>query len=55
MDHRINIQLAQDHEREMHSKTRRQWPDDGLPARHRDVRPNPSLHPASVVAELLWR
>jgi hypothetical protein len=35
-------------------RTRRTWPDDGLPAHHEKQR-HGSLHPAAVVAELLWR
>ena len=55
MEHRINIQLAEQNEREVRSRTRRRWPDDGLPARHKQARANGSLHPAAIVAELFWR
>lgn len=55
MEHRINIKLAQDRNREIESQTRNRWPDDGLPARHRSARPEGSLAPAAIVAELLWR
>ncbi len=55
MNHRINIALAKEHEREMHARTRSRWPDDGLPPRHCNARPSGSLHPAAVLAGLLWR
>ena len=55
MDHRINLELVTERERQIHSRERRRWPDDGLPPRHKRVRPNPSLHPASMIAELFWR
>ena len=54
MDHRINIELARDNERERRRRPRR-WPDDGLPPRHKTVvRPSPH-HPAALIAELFWR
>ena len=54
MEHRINSELAE-HERQAHKKTRRRWPDDGLPPRHKTVvRPSPH-HPAALIAELFWR
>jgi hypothetical protein len=55
MEHRINIELAEQQEREVHSRTRRRWPDDGLPPRHKHVGPNPSYHPVSLIAELFRR
>ncbi|MDX6586374.1 MAG: hypothetical protein QOI31_847 [Solirubrobacterales bacterium] len=55
MEHRTNIELAQQRSREIQSRTRSRWPDDGLPPRHRSDRPNGSLHPAAVLADLLWR
>jgi hypothetical protein len=55
MEHRINIELTQQRNREIQGRTRNRWPDDGLPARHRSARPDGPLHPAAVLADLLWR
>jgi hypothetical protein len=56
MEHRINIELTEDREREMHRRTRTRWPDDGLPPRHRQSRRAAgSLHPAALIADLFWR
>ncbi len=54
MEQRINTEL-EEHERRAEEKTRRRWPDDGLPPRHKTaVRPSPH-HPAALIAELFWR
>jgi len=54
MEHRINNELAE-HERQAQEKTRRRWPDDGLPPRRKTVvRPSPH-HPAALIVELFWR
>jgi hypothetical protein len=55
MDHRINLEYVTERERQIHDRQRRRWPDDGLPSQRKYVRPNPSLHPASLIAELFWR
>jgi hypothetical protein len=54
MEHRINTEITT-HQSQIHHRTRSRWPDDGLPARHRSARPEGSLHPAAVLADLLWR
>lgn len=54
MEHRIDIELTE-HERQAREKTRRRWPDDGLPPRHKTViRPSPH-QPAALIAQLFWR
>jgi hypothetical protein len=55
MEHRINIELAEQNEAEVRSRTRRRWPDDGLPPRHRSTRTNGSLHPVAILADILGR
>jgi hypothetical protein len=55
MDHRINIELAEQRERQIDRLTRRRWPDDGLPPRHERSRSSSSLHPAAIIAEMIWR
>ena len=54
MEHRTEIELAQDRNREIHRRKRNRWPDDGLPARHRSARSEAPLHPAAIVADLFW-
>ena len=54
MDIRIDTELAE-HQRQAEEKTRRRWPDDGLPPHHKTaVRPSPH-HPAALIAQLFWR
>jgi len=54
MEHRIDTELAV-HERQAQERTRRRWPDDGLPPSHKTVvRPSPH-HPAALIAQLFWR
>ncbi len=54
MEHRIDTELAE-HERRAQERTRRRWPDDGLPPRHKTaVRPGPH-HPAALIAQLFSR
>ena len=55
MEHRMNIESAKIQNRQIHSRSRSRWPDDGLPARHRADRPQSSLHPAAVLADLFSR
>ena len=56
MEQRMHTAHTEDHDRELHSRTRRRWPDDGLPPRHRESRRAASpLHPAALIADLFWR
>ena len=52
MDQRIDNEPAKENEKER--RKLRRWPDDGLAARHKVVRPSPH-HPAALIAELFWR
>ncbi len=54
MDPRLNIEMAEHQQQEVHRKTRRRWPD-GLPPRHKRVRPSPTLSSAALITELFWR
>ena len=54
MEHRLDSEIANYQER-ARRRTRRRWPDDGLPARHKRARPSAPLVSAALIAELFWR
>ena len=54
MEDRIDSE-APNYQAQASRPTRRRWPDDGLPAKHKRVRPSGPLVSAALIAELFWR